>query len=164
MSSTPRSPASARPGILASSRGGDSALAIAFVSVVALMVVPVPPGMLDVLIAVNLGLSAGLLTMALYSKSPLALSTFPSLLLMTTIYRLSLNVASTKQILLSGNGGKVIDAFGHLVVGGNVVVGIVVFLVIVVVQLLVVAKGSERVAEVSARFTLDAIPGKQMSI
>lgn len=151
-------------GVLTDSHRGDTALAVVFVSVVALMIVPVPPGMLDVLIAINLGVSAGLLTMALYTRSPLALSTFPSLLLMTTIYRLGLNVASTKQILLNGHAGQVIDAFGHLVVGGNVVVGIVVFLVIVVVQLLVVAKGSERVAEVSARFTLDAIPGKQMSI
>ena len=164
MTPTPRFTGNSKPGVFSSSRGGDSALAIAFVSVVALMVVPVPPAVLDILIAINLAVSAGLLTMSLYSKSALALSTFPSLLLMTTIYRLSLNVATTKQILLGGNAGKVIDAFGHLVVGGNVVVGIVVFLVIVVVQLLVVAKGSERVAEVSARFTLDAIPGKQMSI
>ncbi len=120
--------------------------------------------MLDTLIAVNLALSVVLLMVSLYVNSPLGLSTFPSLLLFTTLFRLSLNIAATRQILLHANAGEIIFTFGNLVVGGDIIVGIVVFLIIAIVQFVVIAKGAERVAEVGARFTLDAMPGKQMSI
>ncbi len=128
------------------------------------MVLPIPPALLDVLIAFNIASGVVLLMLAVYIRGPLGLTTFPSLLLMTTVLRLALNVASTKQILLHAHAGEIIETFGRLVVGGNVVVGLVVFAIIAVVQFIVVAKGAERVAEVGARFTLDAMPGKQMSI
>jgi type III secretion protein V len=149
-------------GLLA--RHNDVALAAVIVAVISLMVFPLPLFALDSLIAVNLGASVALLMLALYVPSALGLSTFPSLLLFTTLFRLALNIASTKQILLNANAGHIIDTFGNLVVGGNVIVGAVVFLIIAIVQFIVIAKGSERVAEVGARFTLDAMPGKQMSI
>lgn len=134
------------------------------VTIIALMVLPLPAAVLDALIAVNIGLSVLLLALALQSRTPLALSTFPTLLLFSTLLRLSLNIASTRAILLHAHAGDIIETFGRLVVGGSVVVGLVIFLVIAIVQFIVVAKGSERVAEVAARFTLDALPGRQMSI
>ncbi len=142
----------------------DILLAGLAVAVISLMVLPLPAVLLDGLIAINIGLSVLLLMMAMYARTPLALSTFPTLLLFTTLFRLSLNIASTRSILLHADAGKIIETFGKLVVGGNVVVGIVVFLIIAIVQFIVIAKGAERVAEVGARFTLDALPGKQMSI
>jgi type III secretion protein V len=132
--------------------------------VLALIISPVPTWLLDVLIALNFVVSLILLLTAVQIKNPLEFATFPSLLLFTTLFRLALNVASTKLILLEAHAGEIIEAFGKLVVGGSVAVGLVVFLIIVVVQFIVVAKGAERVAEVGARFTLDAMPGKQMSI
>jgi type III secretion protein V len=145
-------------------RRGDLALAILVVAVIALLVVPLPTLLLDGLIATNLSASIALLMLSLYIPSALGLSTFPSLVLLTTLFRLSLNIASTKLILLNGAAGQVIDTFGRLVVGGNVVVGLVVFLIIAIVQFIVISKGAERVAEVGARFSLDGMPGKQMSI
>jgi type III secretion protein V len=145
-------------------RRNDLLLAATIVAVVSLMVFPLSPFALDSLIAVNLAASVALLMLALYIPSALGLSTFPSLLLLTTLFRLALNIASTKQILLHADAGQIIDTFGKLVVGGNVIVGGVVFSIIAIVQFIVIAKGSERVAEVGARFTLDAMPGKQMSI
>ncbi len=145
-------------------RRGDLAVVALVIAVIALMVLPIPPALLDTLIAINIAASIGLLMLAVYVKSPLALSTFPSLLLFTTLLRLSLNIATTKQILLHAHAGHIIETFGKLVVGGNVVVGLVVFVIIATVQFIVIAKGSERVAEVGARFTLDGMPGKQMSI
>jgi type III secretion protein V len=142
----------------------DLFLALLVVAVVALMVLPLPPFVLDMLIALNLSVSVLLLMVALYISSPLGLSTFPSLLLFTTLFRLSLNIASTRQILLHAYAGKIIFTFGNMVVGGDIIVGVVVFLIIAIVQFIVIAKGAERVAEVGARFTLDAMPGKQMSI
>jgi type III secretion protein V len=142
----------------------DIALALLVTAIVALIVLPIPPFVLDGLIALSITSGVGLLMLAMYVHSPLALSTFPSLLLFTTLFRLALSIGSTKQILLHAHAGDIIESFGRLVVGGNVVVGLVVFLVIAVVQFLVIAKGSERIAEVGARFTLDAMPGKQMSI
>ena len=135
-----------------------------FVAIIALMVLPLPPWALDGLIAANLTVSVVVLIVAVYIRSPLGLSTFPALLLFTTLFRLSLNIASTRQILLTGNAGEIIKTFGQMVVGGDVIVGLVVFLIIALVQFIVIAKGSERVAEVGARFSLDAMPGKQMSI
>jgi type III secretion protein V len=142
----------------------DLLLVALVVAVIALMVLPLPPFMLDTLIALNLTISVVLLMVSLYIRSPLGLSTFPSLLLFTTLFRLALNIASTRQILLNAYAGDIILTFGKLVVGGDVIVGAVVFLIIAVVQFIVIAKGSERVAEVGARFSLDAMPGKQMSI
>jgi type III secretion protein V len=145
-------------------RYNDLLLAGLLVVVVALFVLPLPTPLLDFLIACNLAISLVLLIVAMYVPSALSLSTFPSLLLFTTLFRLALNIASTKLILLQANAGHIIDTFGKLIVGNNVVVGGVVFLIIAIVQFIVIAKGSERVAEVAARFALDAMPGKQMSI
>jgi type III secretion protein V len=148
----------------ASRRYGDIYIATIIVCVVALMIVPIPPFVLDTLIAVNLGISCVLLFMSLYMKSALAFSTFPSLLLVTTLFRLSLNITTTRMILVDGYAGEIIYTFGNFVVAGNFVVGVVIFLIILIVQFIVITKGAERVAEVAARFTLDAMPGKQMSI
>jgi type III secretion protein V len=145
-------------------RHGDLLLAGLLVMVVVLFVLPLPTPLLDLLIAANLSVSLVLLIVAMYVPSAPSLSTFPSLLLFTTLFRLALNIASTKLILLHANAGHIIDTFGKLIVGNNVVVGGVVFLIIAIVQFIVIAKGSERVAEVAARFALDAMPGKQMSI
>jgi type III secretion protein V len=145
-------------------RHNDLLLAGLMVAIVALFVLPLPTPLLDLLITSNLAVSLVLLIVAMYVPSALSLSTFPSLLLFTTLFRLALNIASTKLILLHANAGHIIDTFGKLIVGNNVVVGGVVFLIIAIVQFIVIAKGSERVAEVAARFALDAMPGKQMSI
>ncbi|WCM87903.1 type III secretion system export apparatus subunit SctV [Acidovorax sp. NCPPB 3576] len=142
----------------------DVTMAGFLVGVIALMILPLPTILIDALLAINLTVSILLLMTVLFIPDALSLSTFPSLLLFTTLFRLALNIASTKAILLHADAGHLIESFGQLVVGGNLVVGIVVFLVITIVQFIVIAKGSERVAEVGARFTLDALPGKQMSI
>ena len=128
------------------------------------MIVPLPTWVLDVLIATNLSAAVSILLVVLYVPDAIGIATFPTLLLLTTLLRLSLNVASTRLILLQGNAGEVIKAFGTMVVRGNYVVGAVVFLVLTTIQFIVIAKGSERVAEVGARFALDAMPGKQMAI
>jgi len=128
------------------------------------MLLPVPPGVLDFLLVGNLVLALILFVSALYVSDSLKLSSLPALLLVATIYRLGLNVATTRAILGTGDAGEVVHAFGSIVIGGNLVVGIVVFLIITLIQFIVIAKGAERVAEVAARFTLDALPGKQMSI
>ncbi|SDD81970.1 type III secretion protein V [Variovorax sp. CF079] len=159
---TPRG--SMRDRLVNAGRYNDLLLAGLLVVVVALFVLPLPTPLLDFLIASNLAISLVLLIVAMYVPSALSLSTFPSLLLFTTLFRLALNIASTKLILLQANAGHIIDTFGKLIVGNNVVVGGVVFLIIAIVQFIVIAKGSERVAEVAARFALDAMPGKQMSI
>lgn len=159
---TPRG--SLRDRLVNAGRYNDLLLAGLLVVVVALFVLPLPTPLLDFLIASNLAISLVLLIVAMYVPSALSLSTFPSLLLFTTLFRLALNIASTKLILLQANAGHIIDTFGKLIVGNNVVVGGVVFLIIAIVQFIVIAKGSERVAEVAARFALDAMPGKQMSI
>lgn len=146
------------------SRTSDIALAVLIIAILAMIIVPVNPHIIDYLIAINLGISVALLMVALYIPSAVQLSIFPSLLLITTLYRLGLNIASTRQILLHANAGDIIFQFGDFVVGGNFVVGGVIFLIITLVQFIVITKGAERVAEVAARFTLDAMPGKQMSI
>ena len=128
------------------------------------LIIPVPLFLLDLLFALNIALSMIILFNALFSKEPLDMSAFPTLLLLTTLFRLSLNVSSTRNILLKADAGNVVDTFGNFVGGGNLVVGAIVFFVLVIMQLLVINKGSERVSEVTARFTLDAMPGKQMSI
>lgn len=146
------------------SRSSDIALAVCIIGILAMIIIPIPPALIDYLIAINLTASISLLMVALYIPSAVHLSIFPSLLLITTLYRLGLNIASTRQILLNANAGEIIFQFGDFVVGGNFVVGGVIFLIITLVQFLVITKGAERVAEVAARFTLDAMPGKQMSI
>src|SRR6187431_2916268 len=131
---------------------------------VGLMVVPLPTWLLDLLLATNLAISVSILLVTIYVTGALEVAAFPTLLLITTLVRLALNVSSTRLILLKGDAGEVIQAFGEFVVSGNYVVGGVVFLILALIQFIVVAKGSERVAEVGARFALDAMPGKQMAI
>jgi type III secretion protein V len=142
----------------------DVLVALFVCAVTLMLVVPMPGVVLDVLIPINIGCSLMVLLVALFARNALEVSTFPTLLLVTTLFRLGLNVSSTRGILAHADAGVVIRSFGEFVVRGDVVIGIVVFLVITVVQFIVVAKGAERVAEVSARFTLDAMPGRQMSI
>ncbi|PQQ30071.1 type III secretion system export apparatus subunit SctV [Photorhabdus hindustanensis] len=142
----------------------DIMLAILLLAVVFMMVLPLPPILLDILIAINMTISVVLMMMAVYINSPLQFSAFPAVLLVTTLFRLALSVSTTRMILLQADAGKIVYTFGDFVVGGNLIVGIVIFLIITIVQFIVITKGSERVAEVSARFSLDAMPGKQMSI
>lgn len=150
--------------VLRATRFSDLFLAALIVAVISLMILPLPTVIVDTLLASNLGLAVTLLMMSMYIKNILSFSTFPSMLLFTTLLRLSLNITTTRLILLYADAGEVINTFGNFVVAGNLVVGGVIFLIITIVQFLVIAKGSERVAEVAARFTLDAMPGKQMSI
>jgi type III secretion protein V len=130
----------------------------------AMMVMPMPPMLADVLIAINIGLSVLLMMAAIQISAPIEFSTLPSLILLTTTFRLSLSITTSRMVLVQGDAGEIIRAFGEFVIAGNVVVGLVVYLIITIVQFLVISKGSERVAEVAARFTLDALPGKQISI
>lgn len=145
-------------------KSSDLILAVVVIAIIMMLIFPVPPAVIDVLISINLSISIILIFVAIYIQKAVQLSIFPSLLLLTTLYRLGVNISSTRQILLNAYAGKIIEAFGQFVVGGNYVVGGVVFLIITIVQFIVVTKGAERVAEVAARFTLDAMPGKQMSI
>lgn len=142
----------------------DIVLVALLVTIVFMMIIPLPPILMDVLQAINLGISALLLMVAVYIQSPLAFVSFPSVLLLTTLFRLSLGVAATRTILLHADAGQIIKTFGDFVVAGNLVVGAVTFLIMTIVQFVVVTKGSERVAEVAARFSLDSMPGKQMSV
>ena len=146
--------------------GGYSDLVLAggVLLIMALMVMRLPTAIIDGLVAINISMGVGLLLIAIYVPSPVMFNSFPSVLLISTLFRLALSVATTRLILLEADAGNIIQAFGSFVAGGNLVVGIVVFTIITVVQFIVIAKGAERVAEVSARFTLDAMPGKQMSI
>ncbi|NAZ84074.1 flagellar biosynthesis protein FlhA [Kineococcus sp. R8] len=134
------------------------------VGIILLLVVPLPAALLDVLIATNITASLIALLVAMFVKRPLDFSIFPSLILVLTLFRLGLNVASTRLVLSDGFAGKVIEAFGHFVISGSIVIGLVIFTILVVIQFVVITKGAERVAEVGARFTLDAMPGKQMAI
>ncbi|OSN11690.1 EscV/YscV/HrcV family type III secretion system export apparatus protein [Lonsdalea iberica] len=138
--------------------------AVIVMAIVFMMIIPLPTGLIDVLIAFNICISSLLIVLAMYLPKPLAFSTFPAVLLLTTMFRLALSISTTRQILLQQDAGHVVEAFGNFVVGGNLAVGLVIFLILTVVNFLVITKGSERVAEVAARFTLDAMPGKQMSI
>ncbi len=140
------------------------AVPIGVVGIVLMLVVPLPPALLDVLIAVNITASLVILLTSMYVKRPLDFSVFPSLILVFTLFRLGLNVAATRLVLRDAFAGEVIHAFGHFVVGGSLVIGLVIFLILVVIQFVVITNGAGRVAEVGARFTLDAMPGKQMAI
>jgi len=137
---------------------------VSVIGILAVMVLLLPPGFLDLLLAFNITFALIILMVTFYVKDPLGFSVFPTMLLFLTLFRLALNVASTRLILLDGYAGKVIDSFGAFVVGGNPVVGMIVFIILVVIQFIVITKGAGRVAEVAARFTLDAMPGKQMAI
>jgi flagellar biosynthesis protein FlhA len=143
---------------------GEAVLGGAVILMVAMLVIPLPPTLLSLLISLNLAAALLTLLVSMYVTQPLDFAIFPSLLLLTTLFRLALNVSTTRLILLNGYAGQVIEAFGQFVVGGNPLVGFVVFLILVVIQFVVITRGAERVAEVAARFTLDAMPGKQMSI
>ena len=142
----------------------DIILAFAAVTIISVMILPLPLVIIDTLVAVNISIGFGLLLLGIYIPTPVAFSSFPSVLLLTTLFRLAISIAITRSILLHAEGGHIVETFGTLVAGGNLVVGMVVFLIITVVQFIVIAKGAERVAEVAARFTLDAMPGKQLSI
>jgi len=150
-------------------KNSDVFMAVAVVGILVFMVIPLPPMLLDLLLSFNITFSLVIILASMYVQRPLELSAFPSILLLATLFRLSLNVASTRIILLHGNegtqaAGNVIKAFGGFVVGGNYLVGIIVFLILVAINFMVITKGAGRIAEVAARFTLDAMPGKQMSI
>ncbi len=151
------------------SNSSDTAMVIGVVGILMVMIIPLPSYLLDFLLALNITFSIIVILMAMYTVKPLDFAIFPTLLLVTTLFRLSLNLASTRLILLHGSegalaAGKVIKSFGNFVVGGNYVVGMVVFVILVIINFIVITKGSGRIAEVAARFTLDAMPGKQMSI
>lgn len=152
------------------SKNSDLAIAVGILLILAVMIVPIHPLLLDLLLSITLALSIVILLMSIYSKKPLDFSTFPSILLVSTIFRLSLNVATTRNILLKGGSdgskaaGEIIRSFGEFVVEGNYVVGIIIFSILVIINFMVITKGAGRVAEVAARFTLDAMPGKQMAI
>ena len=146
------------------SRSSDIVLAAALVGILAMLIMPIPPQVIDYLLSINIAASITLLMVALYIPGATHLTIFPSLLLITTLYRLGLNICITRQILLHAYAGQIVMAFGTYVMGGNFVVGAILFIIITLVQFIVITKGAERVAEVAARFTLDAMPGKQMSI
>ena len=148
---------------------GSTLVGMALIGILLVMLIPLPPRVLDILLSANITYAIIILLVAIYVLKPLDFSVFPSVLLTATLFRLALNVASTRLILLNGHegtqaAGKVIQAFGTFVVGGNFVVGLIVFLVLVLINFIVITKGATRIAEVAARFTLDAMPGKQMSI
>ena len=137
---------------------------LGIVMIIVMMVVPMPSLLLDLLIAGNITAALLIVLVSMQVSRPLDFSVFPALLLVATLFRLALNISATRLVLLDGFAGKVIDAFGHFVVGGSLIVGLVIFVILIVIQFVVITKGAERVAEVGARFTLDAMPGKQMAI
>src|SRR6478609_4343373 len=145
-------------------RHNDLLAAVGVVVVVAMMLVPLPSALIDIFITVNISGALMILVTTMYVPRALDFAAFPSLLLLTTLFRLGINISVTRLVLLHGDAGNVIHAFGSFVVGGNVLVGMVVFLILVVIQFVVITNGAGRVAEVAARFTLDAMPGKQMAI
>ncbi len=137
---------------------------VGIVMIVVMLVVPLPPVVLDLLIAANIAGALLVLLTAMSVERPLDFAAFPAVLLVMTLFRLALNVSATRLVLLDGYAGKVIETFGHFVVGGSLIVGLIIFVILLIIQFVVITKGAERVAEVGARFTLDAMPGKQMAI
>ncbi|MBR4276889.1 MAG: FHIPEP family type III secretion protein, partial [Lachnospiraceae bacterium] len=142
----------------------DFAVAIYIVVAIIMLIIPIPPFLLDILLALDFALSMTIMFGTMFASEVLDMSFFPTLLLFTTVFRIGLNASSTRQILLNGYAGNVVQTFGNFVGGGNLVVGVIVFIILIIVQFMVINKGSERVSEVTARFTLDAMPGKQMAI
>ncbi len=145
-------------------RNSDVILGFGLIFMLGLMLIPLPAVLLDYFLAINITMAVLILIVSLYIKSPLDISVFPGLLLVLTLFRLSLNISSTRLILIDGYAGKVIETFGSFVVGGNYVVGFIIFIILILIQFIVIIKGSGRISEVAARFTLDAMPGKQMAI
>ncbi len=145
-------------------KSGDLVVAIYVLAAFIMLIVPIPNWLLDILLALNMSVAFSILFSAMFSKEALDMSFFPTMLLFTTLFRISLNVSSTRLILVSGDPGNVVSTFGNFVGGGDLVMGVIVFAILLIVQFMVINKGSERVAEVTARFTLDAMPGKQMAI
>lgn len=145
-------------------RNTDIVFAFGVIFILGLMIIPLPPLLLDFLLALNISISVLVLIVSIYIQSPLEISVFPGLLLIVTLFRLGLNISSTRLILLDGYAGKIIETFGQFVVGGSYVVGFIIFIILMIIQFIVIVKGSGRISEVAARFTLDAMPGKQMSI
>ncbi|HEX2980244.1 MAG TPA: flagellar biosynthesis protein FlhA, partial [Anaerolineaceae bacterium] len=145
-------------------RSKDMAMAFGLIIIVAPMIVTLPAGVIDLLVVLNLAFSIGIMLLTMYIKSPMEFSVFPTVLLLVTLFRTGINIAAARLILLTGDAGTVIATFGNLIVGGNYVVGVVIFLILMIIQFVVINSGAGRVAEVSARFTLDAMPGKQLSI
>lgn len=143
---------------------GDILVALAIIGIILIIIIPINTGFLDFLLSLNIALALLILLLSMYTEDALQITIFPSLLLLTTLFRLALNISTTRGILLQANAGKVIEAFGNFVIGGNYVVGFIIFFIIVIINFLVITKGAERVSEVAARFTLDAMPGKQMAI
>src|SRR3989304_2796100 len=142
----------------------DIVLALGVIGIITVLVIPLPPSVLDFALAFNITFSLVVLLSTLYITRPLDLSVFPGMLLIVTLMRLALNVASTRLILGNGYAGEVINSFGNFVVQGNYIVGFIIFIIIVIIQFVVITKGAGRISEVAARFTLDAMPGKQMAI
>ncbi len=142
----------------------DVGIVILMIGIIMLMIIPVPLGFLDLFLSMNIALAMIIMLISMFIKEPLEFAVFPSMLLITTLFRLSLNISTTRKILSEGQAGNVIDAFGQFVIGGDAIVGFVIFIIIIVIQFLVITRGAERVSEVAARFTLDAMPGKQMAI
>jgi flagellar biosynthesis protein FlhA len=142
----------------------DVLLAVGIVLVLTMMLIPLPPMLLDILLTLNIALSVTILLVTLYTQEPLQYSTFPTVLLFATLFRLGLNVSTTRLILLHGEAGQVVHAFGNFVIGGNYVVGMLIFIILIIINFIVITNGAGRVSEVAARFTLDAMPGKQLSI
>lgn len=142
----------------------DLAVVIAVISIIVMLIIPLPTWLLSFLLLINISLALSVLLISMNVKEPLDFSVFPTLLLLLTLFRLGLNVSTTRSILTKGDAGGVVETFGSFVVGGNILVGLVVFIILVIINFIVITKGSERVSEVAARFTLDAMPGKQMSI
>lgn len=145
-------------------KNSDIFIAVAVLGMIVMLIIPIPTPLLDLLLTVNISLALVILLVTMYNNEPLKFSSFPTMLLITTLFRLSLNVSATRLILLNGNAGSIIEKFGQFVLGGNPVVGFVIFLILIVIQFIVITRGAERVSEVAARFTLDAMPGKQMAI
>src|SRR5688500_1361109 len=160
---TSSAPAAERTGALLK-RHADWVMGLGVLGLLMTLVAPLPPAVLDVLLAVNLAASLLLLLLSMNTRRASDLNAFPTLLLFATLFRLGLNVASTRLILSDGEAGRIIEAFGHYVCGESLTVGIVVFLILIVIQFVVITKGSSRISEVAARFVLDAMPGKQMAI
>ncbi len=145
-------------------KNSDMMLAFGLILILGLMIIPLPAVLLDFFLAISITLSILILVVSLFINSPLDISVFPGLLLVSTLFRLALNISSTRLILIDGYAGKVIETFGQFVVRGDYVVGFIVFIILVIIQFIVIVKGSGRISEVAARFTLDAMPGKQMAI
>jgi type III secretion protein V len=145
-------------------KNGEFSVVILILFVLSMMVIPLPHELLDFIIAFNIGLTVVVLMVVIYMTSPLHLTSFPTILLMLAMLRIGITVSTSRLILLDGYAGKIITTFGEFVVGGNLIVGVIIFVIITIINFIVITKGSERVAEVAARFSLDAMPGKQMSI